>query len=367
MRQRALPTGGRALPGFGARLLRELTRSGAPPAVRTASVAAPADAATSGGFVALYRDAIERLEAQVARGDGHPPMRKQEVDLMCRCLLSCATLADAIRCAAEFCEMLQPRAGRLTLTVRDARAAFRMDSLRRTRSPAACLVDLTGLFCYLQLFGWLIGQPLRPADVWLGHPRRDDAVPLLGLFNAPVEVGRKTYGFGFDAALLESRVIRRPAELDAFVVDFPFRLIDAAPAVVSWTQQVRGFVEAALAREQALPAFAELAAWLGVSEATLRRRLAAEGCGYHALREQCLAEAARRCLRESDWPVARIAAHLGFGGEEAFRRAFVRWTGVAPSRFRRDYAGLPQFADTRHAARRDQPGEPPAPGRRACP
>ncbi|RQR29732.1 AraC family transcriptional regulator [Burkholderia sp. Bp9143] len=338
MKQRVLPARGRVLPGLGARLLDELTRSGAPPAQprATPDAATATPPTTPGGFVALYRDAIERLEAQVARGDGHPPMRKQEVDLMCRCLLSCATLADAIRCAAEFCEMLTPRAGVLSLAVRDGRAMFRMDSLRRTRSPAACLVDLTGLFCYLQLFGWLIGQPLRPDEVWLGHPRRDDAMPLLGLFNAPVDVGRKTYGFAFDAARLDARVIRQPGELAAFLVDFPFRLIDAAPAVMSWTQQVRGFLDAALAREQALPALAELAAWLGVSEATLRRRLAAEGSGYHALREQCLADAARRCLRESDWPVARIATHLGFGGEEAFRRAFVRWTGIAPSRFRRE-------------------------------
>ncbi|UEP50276.1 helix-turn-helix transcriptional regulator [Burkholderia ambifaria] len=336
MKQRALPARSRVLPGLGARLLDELTRSGAALAQRPTTPAAAALTTTPGGFVALYRDAIERLEAQVARGDGHPPMRKQEVDLMCRCLLSCATLADAIRCAAEFCEMLTPRAGALSLTVRDTRATFRMDSLRRTRSSAACLVDLTGLFCYLQLFGWLIGQPLRPDEVWLGHPRRDDAMPLLGLFNAPVDVGRKTYGFAFDAARLDARVIRQPGELAAFLVDFPFRLIDAAPAVVSWAQQVRGFLDAALAHEQALPPLTALATWLGVSEATLRRRLAAEGSSYHALREQCLADVARRCLRESDWPVARIAAHLGFSGEEAFRRAFMRWTGVAPSRFRRD-------------------------------
>ncbi|WP_175693131.1 helix-turn-helix transcriptional regulator [Burkholderia ambifaria] len=336
MKQRALPARSRVLPGLGARLLDELTRSGAAPAQRPTTPAAAALTTTPGGFVALYRDAIERLEAQVARGDGHPPMRKQEVDLMCRCLLSCATLADAIRCAAEFCEMLTPRAGALSLTVRDTRATFRMDSLRRTRSSAACLVDLTGLFCYLQLFGWLIGQPLRPDEVWLGHPRRDDAMPLLGLFNAPVDVGRKTYGFAFDAARLDARVIRQPGELAAFLVDFPFRLIDAAPAVVSWAQQVRGFLDAALAHEQALPPLTALATWLGVSEATLRRRLAAEGSSYHALREQCLADVARRCLRESDWLVARIAAHLGFSGEEAFRRAFMRWTGVAPSRFRRD-------------------------------
>jgi AraC-like DNA-binding protein len=315
----------RVLPGLDVRLMDELKRS-------CADRLDPGAAA--GDIVALYRDAIERLEAQVARGDGHAPMHKQEVDLMCRCLLSCRTLADAIGCAVAFCEMLHPRAGALTLTVHAARAVFEMDSLRRTRGSAACLVDLTGLFCYLQLFGWLIGQPLRPGEVWLAHPSRDDAVPFLGLFNASVAVGEKAYGFAFDAALLARRVVRQPIELDAFLVDFPFRLIDAPPGVVSWAQQVRGFLDAALAREHVLPTLQELAAWFDVSEPTLRRRLAAEGAGYQALREQCLRDAAERCLRDTDWTIARVAEHLGFGGEEAFRRAFLRWTGHAPSRFR---------------------------------
>lgn len=321
----------RVLPGLDVRLRDELSRTErhARTAPAPGMTDLPSDSAT-----ALYRYAIERLEAQVAHNDGHPPMRKEEVDMMCRCLVTCRTLEEAIRCAAAFCQMLHPRAGALRLSVQDCESVFEMDSLRRTRSTGASLVDVTGLLCYLQLFSWLIAQPLRLTRVWLAHPKRSDVMPLLGLFNAPVTVDASTYGFAFETALLARPVVRQPVELEGFLAQFPYQIVDAAPTVVTWAQKARGILDGALERGHALPSLQDLAQWFGISEPTLRRRLAAEGVSYLTLRERSLREAAERCLRDTDWPVSRIASHLGFGGEEAFRRAFVRWTGRAPSHYR---------------------------------
>ncbi|MBT8766074.1 AraC family transcriptional regulator [Metapseudomonas boanensis] len=318
-------------PSLGTRLLDELRRSGAD----GATMADAAGHLSSGAFATLYRSAIERLEAQVAQGDSHAPMRKREVDLLCRCLLSCRTLDDAILCAADFCAMLHPRAGALSLSTEDGVALFRMDSMRRRHSPAACLVDVTGLLFYLRLFAWLIGEPFRPTRTFLGHPNREDAIPFLSLFEGPVDVGQPTYGFAFDAALLARPVRRRPAELEAFLVDFPFRLASSEPAsAVSLTQQVRSFIDAALARQVPLPTQRELSIALSISEATLRRRLHAEGSGYRALREHCLLEAAQHYLRSTDWSIERVAGHLGFSNAAAMRRAMVRLTGYPPSHYR---------------------------------
>jgi len=287
-------------------------------------------------FVDLYRNAIEALESRVAKGDGHPPMTASEMGLLCRCVLSCATLEEAIRCAADFCALLHPRAGALALKIGDETALFKMDSLRRKPSPASCLVDLTGLFSYLQLFGWLIGESLSPRTVLLGYPEREDAAPFTGLFNAPVYADADYYGFEFDAALLKRPVLRRPAELTEFLAAFPYRVVGPAPSAPPLPSQVRACMEAALAQGKPIPEPVALANLLGASAATLRRRLRAEGVSYSVLREQCVREAAERYLRNTRWDVETIAARLGFSDSGAFRRAFRRWTGLAPSDLRKE-------------------------------
>ena len=45
-------------------------------------------------------------------------------------------------------------------------------------------------------------------------------------------------------------------------------------------------------------------------------------------------EIARQLLCDTDIPVTRVAAALGYGDATVFTRAFTRWTGQTPSEFR---------------------------------
>ncbi|AJP59510.1 hypothetical protein UC34_06870 [Pandoraea vervacti] len=288
-----------------------------------------------GQFPKFYRAVADKLCELVSRDNGYPPMTKQEVDLMCRCMVTASTLRDAILCAKAFCVMLHPRAASLDLCEGDDAVVFTMRPVRRETSSAACILDLTGLLCFIQFFGWLIGQPLKPREIYLTHPNREDAGAFLGVFGAPVFVGAAASGFAFDAALLERKTVRQPFELESFLADLPFGFVVGPSPTTSMSQHVRALLEGAMASGDELPWIPEVARALNISGITLRRRLHAEGTSYKDIREQCLRDRAKHYLTNGSWSIDEIAGRLGFSGAAAFRRAFVGWTGEPPSRYRK--------------------------------
>lgn len=285
-------------------------------------------------FAGLYRDAIELILLRIERQGGHPPMNRRDMELLCRCVISCATLGDALHCLEQFYQLLHPRGGAQRLQRRGATALWINDSLRHRPDSATCLVDVTGLLFFIQLFGWLIGEPLRPHAVAIGYPYAKNLAPFLGLFGTWVYTGATLNRIEFDARLLARPIVREPGDLPAFISAFPYSVVGSLPGSAALGGQVRACLEAALARTEPLPAPAALAALLGVSESTLRRHLRAEGTSYNHLRETCLKETAQRYLRGTDWDLEQIAGRLGFSEHSAFRRAFRRWTGCTPSLFR---------------------------------
>ncbi len=78
-----------------------------------------------------------------------------------------------------------------------------------------------------------------------------------------------------------------------------------------------------------------VAAELGVTARTLRRRLAAEGTAYRALADEVRRARAEELLADRALTVEQVAHRLGYGEAASFVRAFTRWTGTTPGRYTR--------------------------------
>lgn len=74
---------------------------------------------------------------------------------------------------------------------------------------------------------------------------------------------------------------------------------------------------------------------LGVSVRTLQRRLDEEQSSLRELVDRAREQKALAMLGDPEMPVAWISERLGFSDPRAFRRAFARWTGLSPDRYRR--------------------------------
>ncbi|MEV0761824.1 AraC family transcriptional regulator ligand-binding domain-containing protein [Nocardia sp. NPDC050435] len=80
---------------------------------------------------------------------------------------------------------------------------------------------------------------------------------------------------------------------------------------------------------------AEVAAALHLSGRTLRRQLAAEGHSYRSLLDEVRRTLACELLTGTDLSTAAVADRLGYTEAASFTRAFQRWTGTTPLRWRR--------------------------------
>lgn len=73
---------------------------------------------------------------------------------------------------------------------------------------------------------------------------------------------------------------------------------------------------------------------VGLSRRTLQRRLSAHGAAFSELLREALQRRAFKLLRTSGQSITEIAALMGYNDTAHFARAFERWTGTSPTRWR---------------------------------
>lgn len=82
------------------------------------------------------------------------------------------------------------------------------------------------------------------------------------------------------------------------------------------------------------PRRGEIASLLAMSERSLTRQLGREGSSYAELLASVQAERAKNFLRTTSLSVADISRRLGYAEVAAFSRAFSKWTGLSPLKWR---------------------------------
>lgn len=93
------------------------------------------------------------------------------------------------------------------------------------------------------------------------------------------------------------------------------------------------------------PSLLEVAGALCVSARTLKRRLRKRGLSYRRLLDEVRLSRGVELLAQPGLSLEAIAIHTGYSSGANFSRAFRRWAGVPPGRFRQQRAA-PAGVDT---------------------
>lgn len=195
------------------------------------------------------------------------------------------------------------------------------------------------LSAVVSLAGWVTGRELRARRVQFSQAQLGPLEGYRRIFACPVEFEQAFSGLLVDNALLDLPL----PQADALVAKLHEQHLATRLANLNQTVEPQADLRAWLASRlgPTVPRRAEAARQLGMGERTLARRLAEQGKTFDSLLDQVRREQALQRVREGREPLADIAQSLGFAEASTFYRAFKRWTGLPPARWRKQQVREP--------------------------
>lgn len=176
----------------------------------------------------------------------------------------------------------------------------------------------------------MCGRPWRPTEVELPFSPPPHRMAYQQAFDAPLRFDADRVGIVFPA----SDLARPLPSADPFLSRMMAERISQLEAdmQLGLPDNVRRLLRTRIFVENTTSAF--VAHRLGITVRTLHRRLAEAGTSVRALRDEVACDAACQLLSATAKPAGEIAGLLGYSDASAFTRAFRRWRGVAPARWR---------------------------------
>lgn len=174
---------------------------------------------------------------------------------------------------------------------------------------------------------------LHPIEMRFQHEVGQHAEAFAKIGGFPVTFGAERLEIILSLPSLEIPIPTYDPSLRAHLLEYGERLLAERRYP---KQKTRALVEGLITRSmpgRIIPAN-DAAAQLGLSPRTLARRLTDEGVSYREIVEDLRCDLAQTFIKNG-MTLAEIAYSLGYSDQAAFSTAFKRWTGQAPSAFRK--------------------------------
>jgi AraC-like DNA-binding protein len=259
--------------------------------------------------------------------------------LLCRVMTACSSLQQALHEAGRFFEVLNGHKHSTLYGVDGDRNAWLSypSGARRSANVFNRQNGIAGaLSTYQRLCAWLVAQALPIRRVELCGPERVNTDKFQSIFQSQIHFGAAANRLYFDRACLQWPIRRDAQQLNSFLARAAYELIGLremdANRNASLSHRLGLLMDASFATQQLTQN--QAAQQLAMSARSLRRQLAEEHSSFQEIRDRHRFQQAETLLRHSKLNIAEIAERLGFDDASAFHRAFRRWTGTTPGRFR---------------------------------
>lgn len=191
--------------------------------------------------------------------------------------------------------------------------------------------ELLGLGYLIDAVRCFAGRSWIPGHIATTSTKAHHIGSLEQLYKTNVSTGNKASAIEIPTHLLAAR-----GGLTGMMGGAPPRELESEPSVPPALDDHEAIIAVTmLALLEGYPRIDWVAGKLGLTRRSFQRRLEEQGTTFTRLLGEVLRERSKALVAQTSEPITEIALKLGYTDSAHFTRAFKKWTGVAPSVYRR--------------------------------
>jgi AraC-like DNA-binding protein len=262
-------------------------------------------------------------------GTGKRKLARGFVDIMVKAACTETTLAHAIETISRVIKIAQGALGaKLIITDKLVRWQF-LPQLKESQfysliaTLCACMIH--------KILSMLIKKEIPLTYIAIVEKQPDNVIDYQFLFACPLKFNQQYCEIAFDKSYLQQPVRCIYQDVKHYL-KIPLSLTGYSHNTLGIARQIKDILAASTNAQ--FPDQSELAEQLGMSVRTMQRKLDLENSSYMQLKDDIRQRKAIFYLEHTNKHLDEIAQRCGFSEIASFTRAFTRWTGCLPSKYK---------------------------------